>query len=86
MSIIVIEFIILDGIVSDPDGSAGTRAGGWAFRHGPATVAGDKFQLGLRTKPECCTTIGWDSAQQYAAAIEADPAANHYTPLFTSHG
>ena len=46
MSVIVIEFITLDGIVSDPDGSGGTAAGGWAFRHGPATVAGDKFQLG----------------------------------------
>ena len=46
MSVIVIEFITLDGIVADPDGSAGTPAGGWAFRHGPATVAGDKFQLG----------------------------------------
>ncbi|QFY10024.1 riboflavin biosynthesis protein RibD [Nonomuraea phyllanthi] len=46
MSVIVIEFITLDGIVSDPDGSAGTPAGGWAFRHGPETVAGDKFRLG----------------------------------------
>ena len=46
MSVIVIEFITLDGIVSDPDGSDGTPAGGWAFRHGPETVAGDKFQLG----------------------------------------
>lgn len=46
MSVIVIEFITLDGIVSDPDGSAGTPAGGWAFRHGPGTVAGDKFRLG----------------------------------------
>ena len=46
MSVIVIEFITLDGIVSDPDGSDGTAAGGWAFRHGPATVAGDKFRLG----------------------------------------
>ncbi len=46
MSVIVIEFITLDGIVSDPDGSEGTPAGGWAFRHGPGTVAGDKFQLG----------------------------------------
>jgi dihydrofolate reductase len=44
MSIIVIQFITLDGIVSDPDGSGGTPAGGWAFRHGP--VAGDKFRLG----------------------------------------
>jgi dihydrofolate reductase len=24
----------------------GTATGGWAFRHGPETVAGDKFQLG----------------------------------------
>ena len=46
MSVIVIEFITLDGIVSDPDGSDGTAAGGWAFRYGPETVAGDKFQLG----------------------------------------
>lgn len=46
MSVIVIEFITLDGIVSDPDGSAGTPGGGWAFRHGPEAVAGDKFRLG----------------------------------------
>lgn len=46
MSVIVIEFVTLDGIVSDPDGSAGTPAGGWAFRHGPEAVAGDKFRLG----------------------------------------
>lgn len=46
MSVIVIEFITLDGIVTDPDGSAGTPDGGWAFRHGPETIAGDKFQLG----------------------------------------
>ena len=46
MSVIVIEFITLDGIVSDPDGSDRTAGGGWAFRHGPETVAGDKFQLG----------------------------------------
>jgi dihydrofolate reductase len=46
VSVIVIEFITLDGIVSDPDGSGGTPAGGWAFRHGPETVADDKFRLG----------------------------------------
>jgi dihydrofolate reductase len=46
MSVIVIQFITLDGMVSDPDGSGGTPTGGWAFRHGPATVAGDKFHLG----------------------------------------
>lgn len=46
MSVIVIEFITMDGVVSDPDGSAGTPLGGWAFRYGPEAVAGDKFQLG----------------------------------------
>jgi dihydrofolate reductase len=46
VSVIVIEFITLDGIVTDPDGSGGTPTGGWAFRHGPEAVAGDKFRLG----------------------------------------
>ncbi|MFD0683913.1 dihydrofolate reductase family protein [Actinomadura fibrosa] len=46
MSVIVIQFVTLDGIVSDPDGSAGSPNGGWAFRHGPEAVTGDKFQLG----------------------------------------
>jgi dihydrofolate reductase len=46
VSVIVIQFITLDGIVSDPDGRAGTPHGGWAFRHGPETIAGDKFKLG----------------------------------------
>jgi dihydrofolate reductase len=46
VSIIVIEFLTLDGIVSDPDGSGGTPAGGWAFRHGSQQIAGDKFRLG----------------------------------------
>ncbi len=41
---------------------------------------------GLRTKLECCATEGWDYAQQYAAAIEADPAALRYVSVFTSHG
>ena len=49
--VIVNQFVSLDGIVTDPDGSGGTPTGGWAFRHGPAPVSGDKFRLGeiLRT-------------------------------------
>jgi dihydrofolate reductase len=46
--IIVIEFITLDGVVEDPDGSAGSPGGGWAFRYGPEAVAGEKFKLGPR--------------------------------------
>ena len=43
---IVVAFSTLDGIVQDPDGRDGTPSGGWAFRHGPEFVAGDKFKLG----------------------------------------
>jgi dihydrofolate reductase len=44
--IIVIAFSTVDGITEDPDGRDGTSNGGWAFRHGPEVVAGDKFKLG----------------------------------------
>jgi dihydrofolate reductase len=44
--IIVIQFTSLDGVVHDPDGAEGSARGGWAFRHGPQAVAGDKFRLG----------------------------------------
>jgi dihydrofolate reductase len=46
VSVIVIEFVTVDGIVTDPDGSGGTPAGGWAFRFGPEAVTGDKFRIG----------------------------------------
>jgi O-glycosyl hydrolase len=48
---------------------------------GPAVASS-----GLPTKVECCATEGWDYAQQYAAAIEADATANADTAVFTSHG
>ena len=44
--LIVIEFVSLDGVMHDPDGSDGSAQGGWAFRYGPEAVAGDKFGLG----------------------------------------
>jgi dihydrofolate reductase len=44
--VIVAEFVSLDGVVTDPDGAEGTEGGGWAFRHGPVAIAGDKFRLG----------------------------------------
>jgi dihydrofolate reductase len=44
--VIVIEFVSLDGVMQDPDGSEGSEQGGWAFRYGPEAVAGDKFNLG----------------------------------------
>ncbi|GGT02246.1 dihydrofolate reductase family protein [Nonomuraea spiralis] len=44
--LIVMQFVSLDGVIEDPDGSGGTPQGGWAFRHGPEAVAGDKFALG----------------------------------------
>ena len=44
--VIVIEFVSLDGVTHDPDGSDGSPQGGWAFRYGPEATAGDKFSLG----------------------------------------
>jgi dihydrofolate reductase len=44
--VIVIEFVSVDGVMEDPDGSGGSERGGWAFRYGPESVAGDKFRLG----------------------------------------
>jgi O-glycosyl hydrolase len=41
---------------------------------------------GLSTQMECCATEGWDYAQQYAAAIEADSTSLADTAVFTSHG
>jgi dihydrofolate reductase len=46
VSVIVIQFVTLDGVIEDPDGRAGTPVGGWAFRHGPQAVVGDSFRLG----------------------------------------
>jgi dihydrofolate reductase len=44
--VIVAQFVSLDGVTEDPDGSGGTPFGGWAFRYGPGPVAGDKFRMG----------------------------------------
>ena len=66
MSVIVIEFITLDGFVSDPDGAGGTPAGGWMFRFGPEQVAGDKFRLGPVLNSN---TARWDHRPYYWKAV-----------------
>lgn len=45
MSVTVIQFTTLDGVVSDPDGSDGTPYGGWLFRYGREEIEGDRFRL-----------------------------------------
>lgn len=44
--IMIAQFVTLDGVVEDPDGSDGTPFGGWALRHGREAIAGDKFAYG----------------------------------------
>ncbi|MGH9105921.1 MAG: glycoside hydrolase family 30 protein [Acidimicrobiales bacterium] len=51
-----------------------------------AVLGATLARSGLSTRAECCATVGWVYAQQYAAAIETDKAANTATALFTSHG
>ncbi|MFR0355871.1 dihydrofolate reductase family protein [Streptomyces sediminimaris] len=65
MSVIVIAFSTLDGIVSDPDGRGGTPGGGWMFRHGPEAVAGDKFRLGA-TLDEGVLLLGRTTWEQFS--------------------
>jgi dihydrofolate reductase len=45
-SVIAVEFVTIDGVTEDPDGTQGFTHGGWAFRYGPEAVKGDKFRLG----------------------------------------
>jgi O-glycosyl hydrolase len=40
----------------------------------------------LSTRGECCASTDWNTAQQFAAAIETAQAANTATALFTGHG
>jgi O-glycosyl hydrolase len=49
-------------------------------------LAATLARSGLSARAECCATESWSYAQQYAAAIETDKAANMATALFTSHG
>jgi dihydrofolate reductase len=58
--VIVVQFMTLDGVVSDPDGRGGTPGGGWAFRFGPGPVAGDKFQLGDRQEVQLYGRRTWE--------------------------
>ncbi|MFK0156860.1 dihydrofolate reductase family protein [Streptomyces sp. NPDC090499] len=65
MSVVVIEFTTLDGIVSDPDGSGGTPYGGWIFRFGREEISGDRFGLG-RTLDEGVVLLGRATWQAFA--------------------
>jgi dihydrofolate reductase len=82
-NVIVIEYSTLDGVVEDPDGSMGTPAGGWMFRHGPEPVEGDKFGMGPildtgvlllgRTTWEMFATIWPNQTDEFAATMNAIP-------------
>ncbi|MEU6194575.1 dihydrofolate reductase family protein [Streptomyces sp. NPDC047061] len=65
MSVVVIQFTTLDGIVSDPDGSEGTPYGGWLFRFGREEITGDRFGLG-RTLDEGVVLLGRSTWEAFA--------------------
>jgi O-glycosyl hydrolase len=58
------------------------QAANFADVFGPILTSAHK----MTTKLECCDTVGWDSANEYAPAIEADSHASSYVKIFTSHG
>jgi len=68
--VIVIEFVSIDGVMEDPDGTEGFEHGGWAFRFGPEAVAGDKFKLGkvLETGSLVLGRVTWERFSQICAA------------------
>jgi hypothetical protein len=85
---IVITFVTLDGIMQDPDGAERTPNGGWAFRHGPEAVAGDKFRLGAlfntgvwftrsRGKTSWTSTESSSSRRSWAAAHACSKRGRH---------
>jgi O-glycosyl hydrolase len=51
-----------------------------------AVLGATLARSGLSTRAECCASIGWNYAQEYASAIESDKQASTATALFTSHG
>jgi dihydrofolate reductase len=73
----VVQFISLDGVIEDPDGRDGTAFGGWAFRYGPETVAGDKFRLGeaLETSSLLFGRVTWEAFARIWPARD-DPFAD----------
>ena len=81
--VIVIEFVSLDGVMQDPDGSEGSSQGGWAFRYAPEAVAGDKFGLGEvldtgtmllgRRTWQLFSTIWPDRDDEFSAKMNAMP-------------
>ena len=59
--VIVNQFITLDGVVEDPDGSGGTERGGWAWRDGGEAVASYKAKTreGLETRTLLLGRVTW---------------------------
>src|ERR1700751_5264877 len=51
--IIYMGYVSLDGVMEDPNGSEGTRQGGWLFRYGPEAIAGDQFGIGEMLDTGC---------------------------------
>jgi dihydrofolate reductase len=62
--VIVVQFMTLDGVVSDPDGRGGTSYGGWAFRFGPGAVTDDKFRVRERTDVQLYGRRTWERFSQ----------------------
>lgn len=72
--VIVAEFVTVDGLMEDPDGSGGTAGGGWAFRYGSAAVSGDKFRLGsvLDTGVQLLGRMTWELFGRIFSARDDD--------------
>ncbi len=65
--VIVIEFVTLDGVITDPDGSAGTAQGGWGVPPWPGDRRGRQVPP-RRTTDEGVFVLGRATACGTSAA------------------
>ena len=75
--VIVIEFVSIDGVMQDPDGSGGFDRGGWAFRYGPEAVGGDKFNSASCSTPARCCSAATPGSSSHRSGR---PATTHSRP------
>ncbi|TQS44051.1 dihydrofolate reductase family protein [Cryptosporangium phraense] len=71
-AIIVVSFVTLDGVASDPAGLEGTSYGGWAFKFGQGPVSDDKFRVADRTDVQLYGRRTWEAFARLWPSRDSD--------------
>ena len=73
--LIVIEFVSLDGVMHDPDGSDGSPQGGWAFRYGREAVTSASAPASAPSSSGSTASAPASSSSSSASSASSAPAA-----------